>query len=476
MNPSESTAVPVSFEEVCLLREKLSSNKAKGYDNIPAEVYKYAPAALMKLLARLFSLMLRYRFLPKNLMKVMLVPIMKCKTGNPMSSSNYRPIAITTAASKLLELIIQYRISGYMQTSCSQFGFKSEHGCDMAIFSFKQCVNYYVNAGSPIFSCFLDASKAFDRVNHRKLFEKLRSRGLPLYIIEFLSYWYASQEYVVKWGTSFSTSFRVTNGIRQGGLISPILYNVYTNELNERLKETNVGCHISGVCVNHISYADDMVVLAPSAKALQTLLNVCSDFATLNDIAYNPTKTVCMIFRPRSFKDFYTEKFHINGSDLEYTDQVKYLGHQINSSQSDDADISNQLKKFNTVGNVLIRKFGSCDKKVKCTLFRAHCSTVYCGSLWSSFTMATYKKLKVCHNDILRRLLGVPRWASASATFVQAGLNNIDVILRKDSCSLRTRILQSQNEILKAIYFSHRFKHSKLYARWISIIETARPY
>ena len=268
VNPSESTAVAVSFEEICLLREKLSSNKAKGYDNIPAEVYKYAPAALMKLLARLFSLMLRYRFLPKNLMKVMLVPIMKCKTGNPMSSSNYRPIAITTAASKLLELIIQYRISGFMQTSCSQFGFKSEHGCDMAIFSFKQCVNYYVNAGSPIFSCFLDASKAFDRVNHRKLFEKLRSRGLPLYIIEFLSYWYASQEYVVKWGSSFSTSFRVTNGIKQGGLTSPILYNVYTNELNERLKESKVGCHISGVCVNHISYADDLIVLADAAECL----------------------------------------------------------------------------------------------------------------------------------------------------------------------------------------------------------------
>ena len=65
--------------------------------------------------------------------------------------------------------------------------------------------------------------------------------------------------------------------------------------------------------------------------------------------------------------------------------------------------------------------------------------------------MTTYKKLRVCHKDILRRLLGVPRWASASSTFVQAGLDNVDVILGKDSCSLRTGILQSQNEILKTI-------------------------
>ena len=65
-----------------------------------------------------------------------------------------------------------------------------------------------------------------------------RSKGLSLYTNDFLSYWYASQEYVLKWGTSFSTSSRVTNGRRQGGLISSILYNMYTNELNERLKES----------------------------------------------------------------------------------------------------------------------------------------------------------------------------------------------------------------------------------------------
>ena len=79
--------------------------------------------------------------------------------------------------------------------------------------------------------------------------------------------------------------------------------------------------------MNHISHANEMVVLAPSAKALHTRLNVCYDFATLNVIACRPTMTVCMILRSREFKDFYTEELHINDSDFEYTDQVKYLGH-----------------------------------------------------------------------------------------------------------------------------------------------------
>ena len=82
-----------------------------------------------------------------------------------------------------------------METRCSQFDFKAEHGCDMEFFSFKECINFCVNAGSPVLTCFLDTSKAFDRVNILKLFDKRRSRGQPLYIIEVLSYWYVTQEY-----------------------------------------------------------------------------------------------------------------------------------------------------------------------------------------------------------------------------------------------------------------------------------------
>ena len=474
LHPSNTDVDSVTVEEVLFLVGRLSNDKTSGYDGLPAEVFKFGSVLLLKILARLFTLMFLHRFLPLELMKVVLVPILKCKTANAGSSSNYRPIAITTAASKLLELIIQHRIDQFTQTSCSQFGFKSQHGCDMAIFSFKECVNLYVNAGSPVFACFLDASKAFDRVNHRKLFGKLISRGIPLYIVEILSYWYASQVYVVRWGKTFSSGFTVTNGIRQGGLISPILYNVYTDELNDMLKQSNLGCHVAGVCVNHISYADDMVLLAPSAKALQALLNICSDFANLNDIVYNSTKTVCMTFRPRSFRGLRVMKFQLNGNELDFVKEVKYLGHIIHETLNDEGDIRNQWKKFNTVGNVIIRKFSSCSDHVKRTLFRAHCSAIYCGSLWTNFTVAGLRRLKVCHNDILRRLIGVPRWTSASATFARAGLDNIDVLLRKISFSLRTRIVNSQNPILNAIYSSHGFKQSRLYSRWISIMEIVR--
>ena len=212
-------------------------------------------------------------------MNVLLTPIIKGKTLDPSISSNHRPIAIPTAASKLLEMFIQQRIADFLQTAAFQFGFKANHGTDLAIFSFGETVRIYTLAGSPVFVCFLDASKAFVRLNHRKLFKILTCRGVPTYLVQFLSYWYANQLYAVKWGNTISTAFGVSNGIRQGGLISPSLYYIYTDGLNQRWKDSKIGCHIADECVNHLSYADDMVLLGPSVKALQMLMNICTEFA-----------------------------------------------------------------------------------------------------------------------------------------------------------------------------------------------------
>ena len=112
-----------------------------------------------------------------------------------------------------------------METSCSQFGFEAEHSCD--IIFFEECDNFYVNAGSPVFTSLHDASEAFCRVTLLKLFYTFRSKGVPLNIVETLSYWYTTQEYLIQCGKSHSATFRDTNGIRQGGLFSPILYNSY---------------------------------------------------------------------------------------------------------------------------------------------------------------------------------------------------------------------------------------------------------
>ena len=101
---------------------------------------------------------------------------------------------------------------------------------------------------------------------------------------------------MVRWGNSLSMTFRCSNGITQGGQLSPLLYNVYTDDLNHHLQATGVGCYVGGAWVHSLSYAEDMVLLSPTVIALQTLLEVCRAYAG-HDIVYNTTKTVCMLVR-----------------------------------------------------------------------------------------------------------------------------------------------------------------------------------
>ena len=127
-------------------------------------------------------------------MHVVVVPLLKCKSKDPSDVNNYRPIAIATALSKVLEQALLSRLIRYLGTAESQFGFKAAHGTDMAIFALKQTIDYYRENNSPVYMCFLDAKKAFDRVNHWTLAKQLLERGTPVHLVKLIVYWYREQE------------------------------------------------------------------------------------------------------------------------------------------------------------------------------------------------------------------------------------------------------------------------------------------
>ena len=85
----------------------------------------------------------------------------------------------------------------------------------------KSVIKYYTKQKSSVYTCFLDAAKAFDRVSHWTLFSKLIKRNIPLVIVRIIAFWYQTQPMCIKWGKNSSTYFNVLNGVRQGGVLSP---------------------------------------------------------------------------------------------------------------------------------------------------------------------------------------------------------------------------------------------------------------
>ena len=137
---------------------------------------------------------------------------------------------------------------------------------------------------------------------HSRLFEKLSRRGIPAYIIQLLKSWNSQQRLFVKLGNAVSDVFLMTNGIRQGSIMRPHLFNIYVDGFNLLLSNSKIGCHIGGIPLNNFSYADDLAILAPSARALNKLLSICDEFVRKNIIEFSAAKSVVLLILPKTFK------------------------------------------------------------------------------------------------------------------------------------------------------------------------------
>ena len=135
----------------------------------------------------------------------------------------------------------------------------------------------------------LDASKAFDRVNHFSLFIALMKNNVPIPFLIVIIHWHLNSRGLVRWCGQYSDIFFIKSGIRQGGVNSSMFFNIFINELIVQLSSS--GCYISDMFCGCIFFTDDILLLSASLCKLQLLLTICVYFATENDIKFNHLKS-----------------------------------------------------------------------------------------------------------------------------------------------------------------------------------------
>ncbi len=227
---------------------------------------------------------------PDGMLFGTMVPLPKGRWANLSSSYNFRVITLCSIFGKLLDFIILIKKENSLCTSDLQFSFKTGSSTSLSTSMVQETMSYYVHNGTNGYGLLLEASKAFNRVNYYKLFRLLLDRGFcPMYSRLLLNM-YTNQKLPVRWQDGFSETFTATNGVKQGGVIFPILLCVYMVGLLTELANNGYGCYMGGVFVGAFSYADDLKLVTPSVYDLHQMEHICENYAKRYDITFNAKK------------------------------------------------------------------------------------------------------------------------------------------------------------------------------------------
>ena len=440
----------LTVDNIVAALSKQKRNKAAGPDGLSMEAFMYGGLRLNVHLCFIFNLFLEYTYMPKAFMESIFVPLVKCKSGDLTDVNNYRAVSLSNAISKIFESAIVNDLDVDKDIDYNQFGFKHGHSTTLCTNVLKTTIDYFVNRGSHVFTCFVDFSKAFDRVNYWKLFKMLIEDGVNLNTVGTLAYWYSNQQARVRWHNHTSVPLNIGNGTRQGGVLSPKLFVRYIRDVLVKLRESKPGCMVGGLMINVLAYADDIVLCAPTWRGLQHLLNILAvDIANI-DMSCNVNKTVCMVFNPKDCSmsiDSIFPNFMFGTDKLLFVNIFKYLGHNIANDTTDDTDVNRETKCMYTRVNILMRKFSHCSKEVKTVLFKSFCICLYGNALWRHYSVAALDKLRSCYTKCIKLFFGYNRRCSVTLMLLQLSLPSFNTLMH-NSRILFSRLWRNTNNFI----------------------------
>ena len=377
------------------------SGKNDSHYEWRSDALKHGVDILATPLADLIKAIIIHGYIPPIFLLCSLIPIVKDNTASKLSSSNYRLIAITSLLLKLVDHIILDLCQDELTPSIHQFGFQKGKSTGLCSWAVLETINYFRNRGSEVYLCLLDLTKAFDCVKLSILFKKL-SEKIPPIMIRILLYSYKQQKCFVIWNDHPSSEFGISNGVRQGAVLSPALFNLYIDNLYGELEKTGQGCRINNVYFGCFSYADDVALIAPSREALQILINRCYSFFKIHGITIstNPdikkTKTKVLVFGVKSKP----APLLLNGKQLPTVDSWYHLGHLIHSDESFHHDFDEKRRAI--VGKIhsLNQELGPQDPMVYFKLLRIYVLHLYGCCLWDIYSDKTIKLWSTWHRTV----------------------------------------------------------------------------
>jgi hypothetical protein len=296
LHARSSARVPSVFFNIATILTNLPNWKSAGKDQLRYEYFKYTSGPSSELLQVLFCLVWTLETVPTSWSESLMCPLFKNK-GSPLEPKNYRSISLENSIEKIYSLCLQEHLIRHInpQLADEQFGFRPECGTEDAIFIVNEVLQQHCAQGNPLYMVFVDLAKAFDTVLWPALFRKLSENfQVPAQELHMIALLYNNVQLHLRVnGNVQSTPFTMTRGVRQGNVLSPLLFAVYINDLILSLRE-HAGVSLSPVrrhfsnnstTIRSTFYADDFALLANTLSGTYAMLDTVHRWCLANGIA-----------------------------------------------------------------------------------------------------------------------------------------------------------------------------------------------
>ena len=450
------TLFHVTVELLCkIVSSELNAKATPGHDGLGLICIREAPDSFYLRLAYLFTYCLRHQRVPANFCNTVTLPLVKDRLGSLEDLNNFRGIAISTNFAKMFEAIIIHFAGPSLYTNDCQFAYKPGGNTSSAAFVLSETVNRKVRSGTPVYGAFMDIKKAFDKVSHHKLLTKLVHRGMDIGLVHALEHFLTDVTVTVRFHEALSEGYQPETGIRQGGLLSGILFAIYLDDLFEQLHHIHGSLIFGHLFVGAILYADDMVLLATSATALQQLVTSANEYCIDHALSFNAAKCVCMRFMPHRYRHLPQPRIYLNDVQLRFAHETKYLGFLIQSSEYGVCiSLASNCRKYYAAFNSI---FASTDSYIPFdtanALYKQYClsALVYGAEFVYLLPVGEMDTLSMVQNNGQRRRARLPYRSSVYASNIALDTDPFEIICIKNAVRFFRSLVMSLNSVLRYI-------------------------
>ena len=477
---------PISENEILKAISKICNNKSSGLDDIKNEHIKTTSHIMLPVYKKLFNIIFSKGLIPESWSYGTIKPIFKGK-GDPKLAENYRPITILSCFGKLFTQIINDRLKEFSENfnlieDC-QAGFRRNFSTADNLFIINSLVDIAKASKNKLYCCFVDFKQAFDRVWRKGLWEKLLQYNINGKCYTIIRNMYRNIKSNVAINNESSIFFQCLNGVRQGENLSPFLFSIYLNDLQNFLFTNGANGVICDINYEEISvylkllvllYADDTVLFANSVTDMQTALNIFENYCNTWKLSVNVSKTKIIVFTNGKISD----KIHFTygSQELEISNEYKYLGIVLSKSGSFLAAKKNIAEQANKALFSLMRKIRTLklpidiqlelfDKTIKPIL-------LYGSEIWGFGNCEIIERV---HLKFLKYVFHLKKCTPSHMIYGDLGLFPITLEINSRAISFWCKLLDCQDKyrlssiVYTIVHSMHENRHVK--SKWIDNVK-----